>query len=68
VSRSEKNAGKLKQFLLRSIPGWQVPREWWFVDSLAENERGKVSRAAWRRRFLSRNGSESPRKAQFKSR
>ena len=44
--------GELKQFLLARLPAWQVPREWRFVDSLAENRRGKISRAEWRRRFL----------------
>jgi acyl-coenzyme A synthetase/AMP-(fatty) acid ligase len=44
--------GELKQFLLRKLPGWQVPREWWFVPSLEANTRGKVSRAEWRDKFL----------------
>src|ERR1017187_3290953 len=43
---------ELKQFLLRKLPGWQVPREWWFVKSLGTNARGKVSRAQWRQEFL----------------
>ena len=30
----------------------QVPRDWWQVDSLAVNERGKLSRAEWRKRFM----------------
>jgi acyl-CoA synthetase (AMP-forming)/AMP-acid ligase II len=59
VSRGAKNAAKLKQFLLQRIPGWQVPREWWFVDSLAENDRGKVSRAEWRTRFLEKEKAQS---------
>ena len=42
----------LRQFLLAELPAWQVPREWWCLDSLAADERGKVSRAEWRRRFL----------------
>ncbi len=42
----------LKQFLLRRLPGWQVPREWWFVDSLGGKADGKASRAEWRRDFL----------------
>jgi acyl-CoA synthetase (AMP-forming)/AMP-acid ligase II len=45
-------AGELKQFLLQKLPGWQVPREWWFVKSLDANARGKVSRAEWRNKFL----------------
>ena len=44
--------GILKQFLLARLPAWQVPREWWFVDSLSRNLRGKISRAEWRRKFL----------------
>jgi len=45
-------ADELKQFLLARLPAWQVPRKWWFVDSLSANARGKLSRAEWRRRFI----------------
>jgi acyl-CoA synthetase (AMP-forming)/AMP-acid ligase II len=41
----------LREFLLARLPAWQVPREWRFVQSLETGERGKPSRAAWRRRF-----------------
>lgn len=44
----------LKQFALERLPAWQVPREWWLVDSLEANHRGKLSRAEWRKRFLER--------------
>jgi long-chain acyl-CoA synthetase len=43
---------ELKQFLLQKLPAWQVPREWWFVDSLQRNGHGKLSRAEWRKSFL----------------
>ena len=52
VTRGAGNAEDLKQFLLSKLPGWQVPRRWWFVDSLLTNQRGKLSRADWRKRFL----------------
>jgi acyl-CoA synthetase (AMP-forming)/AMP-acid ligase II len=42
----------LRTFLGERIPAWQVPREWRFVDSLLENQRGKIPRAEWRRRHL----------------
>jgi acyl-CoA synthetase (AMP-forming)/AMP-acid ligase II len=42
----------LKQFALTHLPAWQVPRDWWFVDNLEANERGKLSRAEWRKRYL----------------
>ncbi len=42
----------LKQFLLAKLPAWKVPREWWLVDSLQTNERGKRSRAEWRKKYL----------------
>ena len=42
----------LKQFLLAKLPAWKVPREWWIVDSLQANERGKRSRAEWRENYL----------------
>jgi acyl-CoA synthetase (AMP-forming)/AMP-acid ligase II len=44
----------LKQFLLGKLPAWQMPREWWFVESLSANTRGKLARAEWRRKFLER--------------
>jgi acyl-CoA synthetase (AMP-forming)/AMP-acid ligase II len=44
----------LKQFLMSQLPPWQVPREWWFVESLETNHRGKLSRAEWRKRYLER--------------
>ena len=43
---------ELKQFLLQKLPGWQVPREWWFVNALERNGHGKFSRAEWRKSFL----------------
>ncbi|MDD5140182.1 MAG: fatty acid--CoA ligase family protein [Verrucomicrobiales bacterium] len=43
---------ELKQFLLRTLPAWQVPREWHFVKSLSVNARGKISRREWRQRFV----------------
>jgi acyl-CoA synthetase (AMP-forming)/AMP-acid ligase II len=47
-------AEPLRQFLLAKLPAWQIPREWWLVESLAANQRGKLSRADWRNRFLKR--------------
>jgi long-chain acyl-CoA synthetase len=41
----------LKQFLLAILPAWQIPREWHFVESLAPNQRGKLSRSEWRTRL-----------------
>ncbi len=52
VARDRLAEGALKQFLLTQLPGWQVPRHWWFVDSLAPNQRGKLSRSEWRQRYL----------------
>jgi len=47
-------ADQLKQFLLARLPAWQVPRQWWLVESLSANSRGKLSRAEWRKRFIER--------------
>ena len=52
VARQPVTSEDLKQSLLARLPAWQVPREWWFVVSLNLNQRGKVSRADWRQRFL----------------
>jgi acyl-CoA synthetase (AMP-forming)/AMP-acid ligase II len=53
-SRRPVKADTLRKFLLQRLDAWQVPREWWFVDSLTANERGKLSRAEWREKFLAR--------------
>lgn len=42
----------LREFLLAKVPAWQVPRIWHFVEALPRNERGKISRAELRRKFL----------------
>lgn len=52
VSHSAMSEDSFKQFMLEKLPAWQVPREWWLVESLAANQRGKVSRAHWRKRFM----------------
>ena len=49
---SDANENELKQFLLQTLPAWQLPREWKFVDSLSTNVRGKISRAEWRAAFV----------------
>src|SRR5271170_8001991 len=49
---SDAKENELKQFLLQTLPAWQVPREWKFVDSLSTNARGKFSRAEWRGKFV----------------
>jgi acyl-coenzyme A synthetase/AMP-(fatty) acid ligase len=51
VVAASANETELKQFLLESLPTWQVPRCWQFVESLSAGPRGKISRAEWRRQF-----------------
>jgi acyl-coenzyme A synthetase/AMP-(fatty) acid ligase len=48
----ESSAAELAAFLSERLPAWQIPREWWFTDALAPDQRGKVSRAEWKRRYL----------------
>jgi acyl-CoA synthetase (AMP-forming)/AMP-acid ligase II len=61
VTKGNGDTEELRQFLLRRLPAWQVPRDWWFVKSLTPNPRGKVSRADWRRKFLEmRDGRGAP--------
>jgi acyl-coenzyme A synthetase/AMP-(fatty) acid ligase len=43
---------ELKAFMLEKLPAWQTPREWWIVDLLPVNERGKLSRSEWRERLV----------------
>jgi acyl-CoA synthetase (AMP-forming)/AMP-acid ligase II len=44
----------LRRFAGSRLPAWQIPRDWWFVPSIATNQRGKLSRAEWRARYLKR--------------
>ncbi len=37
---------QLRQFCVTNLAAWQVPRDFWIVDALPFNERGKVSRRA----------------------
>jgi long-chain acyl-CoA synthetase len=46
------HATTLRAFLQTRLPPWQIPREWHFVDQLQPNQRGKLSRADWRQRYL----------------
>lgn len=52
TSRAPVEPEELKQFLLKVLPSTQVPRHWSFVSSLADPQRGKISRFQWRQRFL----------------
>lgn len=45
----------LRDFLLARLQDWQLPRDWWYIGELKSNERGKLSRAEWRRRYLARH-------------
>jgi acyl-coenzyme A synthetase/AMP-(fatty) acid ligase len=55
VVAGNSTASELRQFLLETLPAWQVPREWRFVPTLSSGLRGKISRAEWRRRVLGGN-------------
>lgn len=44
----------IRSHALSKLPSWQVPRRWWVTSDLRANERGKLSRAEWRRRFQER--------------
>jgi acyl-CoA synthetase (AMP-forming)/AMP-acid ligase II len=57
VVASDAKESELKHFLLQTLPAWQVPREWRFVESLSSNIRGKISRAEWRKQFTHCSGS-----------
>jgi acyl-coenzyme A synthetase/AMP-(fatty) acid ligase len=54
VAKAAVSGEALRKFLLEKIPAWQIPRDWWFVESLEANRVGKISRAEWRRRYLER--------------
>ncbi|HTL56867.1 MAG TPA: fatty acid--CoA ligase family protein [Candidatus Limnocylindrales bacterium] len=56
---SDIGAQDLRKFALARLPAWQVPREWWVVDSLEANGRGKLSRSFWRKRYLRQRQTRS---------
>jgi long-chain acyl-CoA synthetase len=51
-AKSPVTTNELRQFLLERVPAWQLPREWCAVESLSPNQRGKLSRAEWRKWYL----------------
>lgn len=54
TARSATTAETLRQYLLDCAEAWQVPRDFWFVESLDTGPRGKLSRVEWRQRYLGR--------------
>lgn len=62
AGKSGRLSDTLKQFALTHLPAWQVPRDWWFVENLEPNGRGKLSRAEWRKRYLESTRGVSPLK------
>jgi long-chain acyl-CoA synthetase len=51
VPRRTVGVEDLRQFLLRHLPAWQVPRHWQTVQALPVNGRGKIPRNQLRRMF-----------------
>jgi acyl-CoA synthetase (AMP-forming)/AMP-acid ligase II len=51
VASPRTTAGMLRAHAMRCLPEWQVPRIWHRVESIQVNERGKLSRRAWRERL-----------------
>jgi len=65
VAWSTVSGDALRKFLLEQMPAWQIPRDWWFVESLEANRVGKISRRSgagdtWR------NGQASVRSASLR--
>ncbi len=51
-SNASISQGELRAFLQERLPVWQIPRHWHFVDVLAFNSRGKLSRTEWRQKLM----------------
>jgi acyl-CoA synthetase (AMP-forming)/AMP-acid ligase II len=49
----------LSEWCRQNLAGWQVPRDFWIVDALPANDRGKRNRRALAEAYLARR--ESPR-------
>ncbi|EEF61278.1 class I adenylate-forming enzyme family protein [Pedosphaera parvula] len=59
VGKEQLQEQSLKHFLLQRLPAWQIPRDWIFVKSMEANQRGKLSRAEWRKKYLALRKSDS---------
>ena len=51
VLRDATTEDVLRASLLERLPAWQLPRLWHFTQTIRRNERGKISRAEWRKMF-----------------
>jgi len=56
VPRRAVGTEDLRQFLLRHLPAWQVPRHWRILDALPVNGRGKLPRNQLRQIFAVDSG------------
>jgi acyl-CoA synthetase (AMP-forming)/AMP-acid ligase II len=54
---SRESEGEIRRFLSETLPAWQTPRHWWFVEAVETDARGKVSRTEWRARFVQRRNN-----------
>jgi acyl-coenzyme A synthetase/AMP-(fatty) acid ligase len=56
ATKDKVSAENLRLAVADRLAAWQIPREWLFMhaDALPVNERGKLSRAEWRQRYLAR--------------
>lgn len=51
---SKWNWEEMRSLLSNKLRPWEMPRKIWITSELKPNERGKLSRVEWRKRFLSR--------------
>jgi long-chain acyl-CoA synthetase len=52
VLREPAQLEEVRRHAQANLPGWEIPREWWRLDELPVNERGKIPRAEMGRRYL----------------
>ena len=50
----EVSAAVLRKFCTANLAAWQAPRDFWIMDALPFNERGKLSRRALAEKYLAR--------------
>jgi acyl-coenzyme A synthetase/AMP-(fatty) acid ligase len=43
---------RLRRHVASRLRDWQVPKQWWFVESIETTERGKVRRDQWRDLYI----------------
>lgn len=52
ISNDQINEAQIKSIITGKLSNFEIPRHWWFCPDLKPDSRGKISRRAWRDKYL----------------